>query len=68
MDNLFSFLIPKCTTGLSYYQSRFDNDVWQKMYYWHALPENWEEMNYQDFLMERRKRIAKVVQKAFEKL
>lgn len=53
---------------LPYYQSRFDNDVWQKMYYWHALPENWEEMNYQDFLMERRKRIAKVVQKAFEKL
>ena len=53
---------------LSYYQSRFDNDVWQKMYYWHALPENWEEMNYQDFLLERRKRIAKVVQKAFEKL
>ena len=53
---------------LPYYQSRFDNDVWQKMYYWHALPENWEEMNYQDFLLERRKRIAKVVQKAFEKL
>lgn len=53
---------------LPYYQIRFDDDVWQKMYYWHALPENWEEMNYQDFLMERRKRIAKVVQKAFEKL
>ncbi|GGP02040.1 hypothetical protein GCM10010992_04830 [Cloacibacterium rupense] len=53
---------------LPYYRSRFDNDVWQRMYYWHALPENWEEMNYQDFLLERRKRIAKVVQKAFEKL
>ena len=53
---------------LSYYQSRFDNDVWQKMYYWHALPENWEEMNYQDFLLERRKRIAKVVKSAYQKL
>lgn len=53
---------------LPYYKNRFDSDVWHKMYYWHALPENWEDMNYHDFLLERRKKIARVVQKAFEKL
>jgi len=35
------------------------------MYYWHALPENWEQMNFEDFLTERRKRIAQVVKDAF---
>lgn len=48
--------------------NRKDDDELKKMRYWHALPENWQEMGYQEFLKERRYRIAKVVQDAFEKL
>lgn len=37
-----------------------------KMYYWHALSENWEHMDYPEFLVDRRKRIAQVVKDAYE--
>jgi hypothetical protein len=33
--------------------------------YWHALPEGWEKMEYQDFLEVRRKGIAKVIADGF---
>lgn len=36
--------------------------------FWHALPPDWEHMDYFDFLRERRKRMAKVVEKGFERL
>ena len=36
--------------------------------FWHALPEGWEQMEYRDFLQQRRVLIAKVVRAAFEKL
>ena len=36
------------------------------MYYWHALPENWELMVYNDFLEERRKLMALVIKDAYE--
>ena len=36
------------------------------MYYWHSLPENWEQMRYEDFLVERRKRISLVLKDAYE--
>lgn len=36
--------------------------------FWHALPEDWEQMEYQDFLQKRRVLIAEVVQAAFAKL
>ena len=38
------------------------------MYYWHALPEGWEEMSYEAFLQERRERMAKVVEEAYQVL
>jgi hypothetical protein len=47
---------------------RFDEDELEKMMYWHALPEGWHEMEYEDFLAERRKRIAQVTRDGFEKL
>ena len=34
------------------------------MYYWHALPEAWENLQYQDFLVKRRGMIAKVISDA----
>ena len=36
--------------------------------FWHALPDGWEEMNYKDFLQERRVLIADVIRAAFHKL
>lgn len=48
------------------YLSRLSNEDKAKMYYWHALSENWEQMNYSDFLNDRRKRIAQIVKDAYE--
>lgn len=36
--------------------------------FWHALPPEWEHMDYYEFLRERRKRIAAVVRSGFEHL
>lgn len=36
--------------------------------YWHALPPNWEQMDFDSFLVERRKLMARVVRDAFELL
>ena len=47
------------------YLNRLSAEEKQKMYYWHALPENWEQMKFEDFLIERRKRISQVVKDAY---
>lgn len=38
------------------------------MHRWHALPDNWQNMPYDQFLEERRELMAKVVREAYEKL
>ncbi|MEI6103687.1 MAG: DUF262 domain-containing protein [Methanothrix sp.] len=43
-------------------------DELKKIYFWHALPEGWEEKNYTDFLEERRKLMASVIRTGFETL
>ncbi|MDX9739260.1 MAG: DUF262 domain-containing protein [Candidatus Dojkabacteria bacterium] len=48
--------------------SHFSREEKENMYFWHALPENWEKMEYEKFLVERRKLIAKVISHAFDKL
>jgi hypothetical protein len=48
------------------YLNRLSKDEKDKMYYWHSLPENWEQMSYEDFLIERRKRISLVVKDAYD--
>lgn len=53
---------------LPFYEERFIASDLERMKYWHALPENWQEMEYREFLAERRKRIANVVEEAFGKL
>ncbi|MFQ5799669.1 MAG: RNA-binding domain-containing protein, partial [Bacteroidota bacterium] len=50
------------------YIARFSRDELEQMYYWHALPENWENMKYQDFLAKRRVLIARVISDAYELL
>lgn len=39
------------------YLERLNSEEKEQMYYWHALPENWELMTFENFLVERRKRI-----------
>ncbi len=50
------------------YERRFPSEVLKKMYYYHALPERWHEMDYQDFLRERRRRMAVIIRQGFEHL
>jgi hypothetical protein len=38
------------------------------MLYWHALPQGWENMEYKDFLEQRRKLIAHIIKDGFETL
>jgi len=40
----------------------------EKMSYWHALPKDWEHMDYLEFLGKRRKLIAQVVRDGFAEL
>jgi hypothetical protein len=53
---------------LAKYRELIGNEVMDKMYYWHALPVDWESMNYNDFLIERRKLISKVIKDGFNRL
>jgi len=48
--------------------SRFGKEELARMYYWHALPENWERMNYREFLKQRRELIAQVIQEGYQML
>lgn len=50
------------------FEARFSSQELKRMYYWHALPERWYEMDYYQFLEERRKRIAQVIRQGFETL
>lgn len=43
-------------------------DTLIRMYYWHALPEGWEHMEYKVFLEHRRELMAQIVHEAYEKL
>lgn len=50
------------------YLKRYTSEELQKMYYWHALPKDWENMDYKEFLQQRRVLMAKVIQDGYEKL
>ncbi len=52
------------------YVKRFDQNEEELkwMMYWHALPEDWHNMDYPTFLEQRRKKIAQVVRDGFNKL
>ena len=49
-------------------EERFASDELQQMYDWHGLPSNWYELDYKDFLKERRRRIALIIKAGFERL
>lgn len=49
-------------------RQRFSDTEWGTMHDLHALPLGWEAMDYQQFLTERRKLMAVVIQRGFETL
>ena len=50
------------------YKERFTQNDLRSMYHFHALPENWESMEYIPFLENRRKLIASVIQEGYHTL
>ncbi|WP_341358375.1 DUF262 domain-containing protein [Georgenia sp. M64] len=42
-----------------------DEEWLARQYYWHALPDEWQHMRYDDFLEARRERISEVIRDAF---
>ena len=48
--------------------SRFTGKELERMYYWHALPDGWEHMEYRDFLRQRRELMARVIRDAYQRL
>jgi hypothetical protein len=48
----------KATSGLT-------GERLARQIHWHALPEGWQTLSYQDFLAQRRRRMAAVVKEAF---
>lgn len=50
------------------YASRFKENELREMRFWHALPDGWENMKYQEFLEQRRKLIAQVTKEGFQAL
>jgi len=50
------------------FESRFSPEEIRRMYFLHALPERWYEMEYQQFLKERQKRMADVIRQGFENI
>ena len=40
----------------------------KSMHYWHALPDSWETLPYDEFLQQRRKLIALVIRDAYERI
>lgn len=47
---------------------RFNEEELMQMYFWHALPNDWEQMEYHDFLGRQRELMAKVIQKGYQTL
>ena len=54
------------TKYLSEMASRFSKEELARMYHCNALPENWEQMNYREFLEQRRELIAQVIQEGYQ--
>ncbi len=49
-------------------KARFSSDELSKMYRWHALPENWEHLEYKEFLEKRRELMAQVIADGYRTL
>lgn len=47
-------------------QGLFSEEEWADFSTWHALPENWEHMEYEEFLAARRVAMAQIIREGFE--
>jgi hypothetical protein len=50
------------------FKDRYTDDEWKLIRYWHALPEHWEGLGYDEFLKQRRNLIATVIRDGFVKI
>ena len=50
------------------YEQHFSTSSLVEMYKYHALPKKWYIMDYPKFLIERRRRIANIIRKGFERI
>lgn len=50
------------------YLTRLNEEDKRQMYYWHGLFDSWEEFSFEEFLIERRKRIAGVIKDAYSRI
>lgn len=50
------------------YLGRLSENECEMMYYWHALPKDWQEMEFNDFLVARRKLISVVISDAYSRI
>jgi hypothetical protein len=50
------------------YANRENTEDWERMRYWHALPEGWHLFDYKKFLEMRRKAMAEVIRDGFKKI
>ena len=55
------------STYLAKFEAHFSRKELERMFYWHALPDGWADMDYDTFLKKRRELIAKVMRAAYEK-
>ncbi len=49
-------------------RSRFTDEAWKLMHEYHALPQDWETLPYQNFLQQRRKLMAAIIRRGFDSL
>jgi Asp-tRNA(Asn)/Glu-tRNA(Gln) amidotransferase A subunit family amidase len=50
------------------YEKDFDGNLLKRMYHWHALPKDWEHMEYSHFLEKRRELMAQIIREGYKKL
>lgn len=53
---------------LPFYKARFSTIEMERMYHLHALPPNWEHMEYRDFLEKRRDLVSQVIEEGYATL
>lgn len=56
------------TDYLPQLRNRFSDDDWEAMCKLHALPEGWEHLSYDQFLIQRRSLMSTVIRRGYEKL
>lgn len=52
---------------LEHFEGRFTTSDLKKMYYWHALPDGWSTLKYDDFLRNRRELISSIIRDAYKR-